>query len=98
MKFSFFEIHGDELADEMVDLVRKTMDGLYEYYSCVDSPNVAIPSEREMTHIDGDTIGCTDPYAMVNSRYEHFIEAEKSIGCSNEIEKYLAEIVRVEWM
>ena len=28
---------------------------------------------------------------MVNSRYERFLEAEKSIWCSNEIEKYLAE-------
>ena len=28
---------------------------------------------------------------MVNSRYERFLEAKKSIKCSNEIEKYLAE-------
>ena len=41
--------------------------------------------------MEGDTIGCSDPYAMVNSRYERFLEVEKSIGCSNEIEKYLAE-------
>ena len=64
---------------------------MYDYYSCVDSPNVVVPSESEMIHIKGDTIGCTDPYAMVNSRYERFLEAENSIGCSNEIEKYLAE-------
>ena len=67
LKFSFSEIYGDELADEMVDLVIKTMDRLYEYYSCVDSPNVIVPSESERTHIEGDTIGCTDSYAMVNS-------------------------------
>ena len=67
LKFSFYEIYGDEVADEMVDLVRKTMDRLYDYYSCVDSPNVIVPSESERTHIKGDTIGCTDPYAMVNS-------------------------------
>ena len=28
---------------------------------------------------------------MVNSRHERFLEAKKSIGCSNEIEKYLVE-------
>ena len=28
---------------------------------------------------------------MVNSQYERFLEAKKSIGCSNEIEKYLAK-------
>ncbi|KAL0012116.1 hypothetical protein SO802_007224 [Lithocarpus litseifolius] len=53
--------YGDEMADEMVELVRKIMDRVY------------------------------DDYSRVNSRYEHFLEAEKSIGCSNEIEKYLAE-------
>ena len=31
LKFSFFEIYGDEVAIEMVDLVRKTMDTLYDY-------------------------------------------------------------------
>ena len=72
LKFSFFEIYRDEVADEMVDLVRKTVDRLYDYYSCVDSPNVVVSSESERTHIEGDTIGCTDPYVMVNSRYKHF--------------------------
>ena len=75
----------------MVELVRKTMDRLYDDYSRVDSPNVVVPSESEMTHMKGDTIGCSDPYVLVNSRYERFLEAEKSIGCSNEIENYLAE-------
>ena len=88
MKFSFSEIHGDELADEMVDLVRKTMDGLYEYYSCVDSPNVVVLSESERTHIEGDTIGCIYPYVMVNSRYGHFLKAEN----------IWLKIVRVEGM
>ena len=30
LKFSFSEIYGDEVAIEMVDLVRKTMDRLYD--------------------------------------------------------------------
>ncbi|KAL4652108.1 hypothetical protein ACB092_01G209400 [Castanea dentata] len=74
-KFSFSEIYGESMADEMVDLVRKTMDGLYDVYSRVDSPNAVVPSENERTHMEGDTIG----------------EAKKSVGCSNEIERYLAE-------
>ena len=75
----------------MVDLVRKTIDRLYDYYSCFDSPNVTVPSESERTHIEGESIGCSDPYAMVNSGFDYFLEAEQSIGCSNEIDKYLAE-------
>ncbi|XP_050251415.1 zinc finger BED domain-containing protein RICESLEEPER 1-like [Quercus robur] len=90
LKFSFSEIYGDEVADEMVDLVRNFMDRLNDDYSRVDSPNVVLPSENGRTHMEGNTIGCSDPYVMVNSRYERFLEAE-NIGCSNEIEKYLAE-------
>ena len=67
LKFSFSEIYGDKVADEMVDLVRKTMDRLYDDYSKVDSPNVVVPSKSERTHMEGDTIGCSDPYVMVNS-------------------------------
>ena len=52
---------------------------------------MVVPSLSERIHIKGDIIGCTNPYAMVNSRHERFLEAEKSIGCSNGIEKYLAE-------
>ena len=52
LKFSFFEIYGDELVDEMIDLVRGTWVKLYDYYSC------------------------TNPYVMINSRYERFLEAE----------------------
>ena len=33
----------------------------------------------------------SDPYVMVHSRYELFLEAEQSVGCSNEVHKYLAE-------
>ncbi|XP_023918455.2 zinc finger BED domain-containing protein RICESLEEPER 2-like [Quercus suber] len=91
LKFSFSEIYGNEVADEMVDLVGEFMGRLYDDYSRVDSPNVVLPSENKRTHMEGDTIGCSDPYAMVNSRYERFLEAKKSIGYSNEIEKYLAE-------
>ena len=31
------------------------------------------------------------PYVMVHSRYEHFLQVEQSVGCSNKLEKYLAE-------
>ena len=41
---------------------------------------MVVPSGSERIHIEGDIIGCTDPYAMVNSRHERFLEAKKSIG------------------
>ncbi|KAK9990979.1 hypothetical protein SO802_025964 [Lithocarpus litseifolius] len=91
LKFCFSEIYGNEVADVMVELVRGSLVKLYNYYSCVDSPNVQVPSGSERTHIEGESIGCSDLYTIVNSRFDRFLEAEQSIGCSNEIDKYLAE-------
>ena len=76
LKFCFSEIYGNEVTDVIVELVRGSLVKLYDYYSCVDSPNVQVPSGSERTHIEGESIGCSDPYAMVNSRFDRFLEAE----------------------
>ena len=89
--FFFPETYGNEVADEMVELVRGSLVKLYDYYSYVDSPNVQVPSRSERTHIEGESISCRNPYAMVNSRFDRFLEAEQSIGCNNEINKYWDE-------
>ena len=33
----------------------------------------------------------SDPYVLVHLRYERFLQFEQFVGCSNEVEKYLAE-------
>ena len=96
LNFSFSKIYGNEVVDEMIELVRGTLVKLCDYYSCVDLPNVQVLSGSEGTHIEGESIGCSNPYAMVNSRFEHFLVVEQFIGCSNEINKYLVKIVKVE--
>ena len=68
--------------------MRDSLVKLYDYYFVLI---VQVPSGSERTHIEGESIGYSNPYAMVNFRFEHFLEAEQSIGCSNEIDKYLAE-------
>ena len=60
-------------------------------FTHVDSSSVQVASGRERTHIKRESIGCSDPYVMVNSRFERFLEVEQSIECTNEIDKYLAE-------
>ena len=72
----------------MVDKVKALLMKLYTFFCSVNSPNVQEPSESERTQMEGDA---SDPYVMVHSRYEHFLEAEQSVGCSNEVEKYLAK-------
>ena len=72
LKFCFSEIYENEVADVMVELVRGTLVKLYDFYSRVDSSNVQVASGRERTHIEGESIGCSDPNVMVNSRFERF--------------------------
>ena len=73
-KSSFFfpETYGNEVDDEMIELVRGSLVKLYDFYSCVDSSNVQVASGRERTPIEGESIGFSDPYVMVNSRFERF--------------------------
>ena len=76
LKFCFSEIYVNEVANVMVELVRGSLVKLYDFYSHVDSPNVQVPSGSERTHIKGESIGCSDSYAMVNSRFDRLLEAE----------------------
>ncbi|XP_030964134.1 zinc finger BED domain-containing protein RICESLEEPER 2-like [Quercus lobata] len=89
LKFSFSKIYGNEVGSVMVDKVKALLMNLYTFFCSVNSPNVEEPSGGERTPmVVGDA---SDPYVMVHSRYELFLEAEQSIGCSNEVDKYLAE-------
>ena len=89
LKFSFSEIYGNEVGSVMVDKVKALLMKLYTFLCSVNSPNVEEPGGGERTPmVVGDA---SDPYVMVHSRYELFLEAEQSIGCSNEVDKYLAE-------
>ncbi|KAL4619863.1 hypothetical protein ACB092_06G111500 [Castanea dentata] len=88
LKFSFSKIYENEVGKVKVDKVKDLLMKLYTFYCSVNSPNVQEPSGSERTQMVGDA---SDPYVMVHSRYKLFLEAEKSVGCSNEVEKYLAE-------
>ncbi|KAL4615316.1 hypothetical protein ACB092_07G115000 [Castanea dentata] len=88
LKFSFSEIYGNLVAEVMVDKVKDLLYKLYNFYSSIHSPNVQEQSESERSELESDG---NDPYVMVHSRYERFLEVEQSAGCSNELEKYLAE-------
>ena len=72
----------------MVDKVKDLLFKLYNFYISIHSPYVQDQSGSERTELENDA---SDPYVMVHSQYEHFLQVEQSIGCSNELEKYLAE-------
>ncbi|KAK4571925.1 hypothetical protein RGQ29_030357 [Quercus rubra] len=88
LKFSFLKIYGNAVAEVMVDKVKDLLFKLYNFYTSIRSPNVQDQSGSERTELESDA---SDPYVMVHSRYERFLQVEQSVGCSNELEKYLAE-------
>ncbi|XP_050260111.1 zinc finger BED domain-containing protein RICESLEEPER 1-like [Quercus robur] len=88
LKFSFSEIYGNAVAEVMVDKVKDLLFKLYNFYTSIHSPNVQDQSGSERTELETDA---NDPYVMVHSRYERFLQVEQSVGCNNELERYLAE-------
>ena len=88
LKFSFSEIYENAIAKVMVDKVKYLLYKLYNIYSSIHSPNVQEQSGSERKKLESDA---SDPYVMVHLRYERFLQVEQSIGCSNEVKKYLAE-------
>ncbi|XP_050254044.1 zinc finger BED domain-containing protein RICESLEEPER 2-like [Quercus robur] len=77
-----------EIAKVMVDKVKDLLFKLYNFCTFIHSPNVQDQSGSESTELESDA---SDPYVMVHSRYERFLQVEKSVGYSNELERYLAE-------
>ena len=76
------------MAEVMVDKVKDLLYKLYNFYSSIHSPNVQEQSGSERTKLESDA---SDPYVLVHLRYERFLQFEQFVGCSNEVEKYLAE-------
>ena len=88
LKFSSSKIYGNAVGKVMVDKVKDLLMKLYTFYCSINSPNVQEPSGSERTQIVGDA---SEPYVMIHSQYEIFLEAKQSVGYSNEVEKYLTE-------
>ena len=88
LKFSFFEIYGYAMGKVIVDKVKDLLIKSYNFYFSIHSTNVQESCGSERIQMEGDV---SDPYVMVHSRYERFLETEQSVGCSNKVQKHLAE-------
>jgi hypothetical protein len=72
--------------------VRDVLTKLFEHYASVHSPNVEVESVSEKSTMTTDVdMSETNPYAFMDSQYDLYLEAEQSMGCNNELDKYLAE-------
>ncbi len=80
------------MASVRIANVRDVLSKLYEHYSFVHSPNVEVESssEKSTTMMDVD-VSEMNTYEIVDSQYDLYLEAEQSLGCNNELDKYLAE-------
>ena len=92
-------MYGEIKAYGKIANVRDVLTKLYEHYASVHSPNVEVDSsnEKSTTTMDVD-VSETNPYALVDSQYNLYLEVEQSLGCNNELDKYLVKVVKVEKM
>ena len=92
LKFCFTKVYAEIVASVRITNVRDVLSKLYEHYSSVHSPNVEVESssEKSTTMMDVD-MSETNPYEIVDSQYDLYLEAEQSLGCNNELDKYLVE-------
>uniref|UniRef100_A0A2N9I1N5 Uncharacterized protein n=1 Tax=Fagus sylvatica TaxID=28930 RepID=A0A2N9I1N5_FAGSY len=92
LKFCFSKLYGEQKASGKIANVRDVLTKLFDYYASVHSPNVEVESVSEKSTITTDVdMSETNPYAFMDSQYDLYLEAEQSMGCNNELDKYLAE-------
>lgn len=92
LKFSFMSIYGEEVADIMMVKVEDALTKLFNYYKTVyDSLNVEVRIEdEEMPMVVDDD----DPYAIIASQFNTYLEGEFFNGSMSELDKYLTESLR----
>jgi hypothetical protein len=92
LKFCFSKLYGSEKAAAKIANVREVLAKLFDYYASIHSPNVEAESVSEKSTMTTDVdMSETNPYAFMDSQYDLYLEAEQSMGCNNELDKYLAE-------
>lgn len=74
----------------MLDEVKDALTRLYEHHASIDSPSVQVESEDETSMIQVH-VNYDDPCKLIASRYRRFLEERQSMGCKNEVDKFLAE-------
>ena len=85
-------MYGEQKASGKIASVRDVLTKLFDYYASVHSPNVEVESVSEKSIMTTDVDICeTNPYAFMDSQYDLHLEAEQSMGCNNELDKYLVE-------
>ena len=92
LKFCFSKMYGEAKASGKIANVRDVLTKLYKHYASIHSPNVDVESLSEKSTTTMDVyVSETNPYALIESQYDLYLEVEQSMECNNELEKYLAE-------
>jgi hypothetical protein len=92
LKFCFSKLYGEAKASEKIANVRDVLTKLFKHYTSVHSPNMEVESFSEKSTMTTDVdMSETNPYAFIDSQYDLYLEVEQSMGCNNELDKYLVE-------
>ncbi|XP_028116579.1 zinc finger BED domain-containing protein RICESLEEPER 2-like [Camellia sinensis] len=88
--FSNLFLGDNRKVEEMVDKVKSCLSRLYSHYVTLYPSNEKLPSVSEvvnMVEADDDD----DPYSLVDSQFNSYLEGRCTSGSKSELEQYLSE-------
>ncbi|KAL7231759.1 hypothetical protein ACSBR2_009904 [Camellia fascicularis] len=74
----------------MTGQVKDCLTRLYDHYLANDSNFVEVPETNEPSRIVIDD-DCDDPHLLIESQFNTYLDAEFSIMCKSEVDKYLVD-------
>ena len=87
-------MYGENVAKDIIDLVKGVLERLYEHYNSTHSSYVSIQSVSEISRMDGVDVDDDDddnPDRFIASQYKAFRQGKQYVGCVDEVAKYLME-------
>ena len=90
VQFCFSQLFGESVVNTMTGQVKDCLTRLYDHYLTNDSNFVEVLDSNELSRmvIDND---CDDPHLMIESQFNTYLDAEFSVMCKSEVDKYLAD-------
>ncbi|XP_028126273.1 zinc finger BED domain-containing protein RICESLEEPER 2-like [Camellia sinensis] len=92
LKFCFSNLFlgNNKKVEDMVDKVKSCLSHLYSHYVTLYPSNEKLPSVSEVVNMMEDDDD--DPYSLVDSQFNSYLEGQCTSGSKSELEQYLFEV------
>ena len=97
LNYCLSNLYEENVAKVIIDLVKSVLKRLYEHYNLTHSSYVSIQSASEISRMEGvDVDDDDDPDRFIASQYKAFRQGKQTVGCVDEVAKYLMENIEEE--